>query len=334
MNLTVEEIMVKQRMIVATTHVDRHFVQITKEALANSAEQINSGSRIVLTVEHDITIPPFGKGLKAWVESRDDGEHQLVLENEWFDDILWTDCGDGTRLFKQESESDRLPFTDVYSNLPNDAFISYDMVNFNHGRDVEAFLNEIRSQSAIEFSTSMFGRKSLIPDPELLIGISKTIGAYLIARSVLEKAGEKTLALASEDIARFYTFIRSVVITALKYARPRNRPVTYVFVARGEPTLEFVARSSDPDLVIGAMTIEKLEVALGQAHFYHSSLGALKIQYLLADDGQWKFNYLLTNTGAVIGTEESLSRRAKRFELLTKENKSIETTEGPEQPND
>ena len=122
--------MTRTKLIVATTHIDRQFTQISKEALEDAADQVNRGSRPLLTVEHDPTLPPFGKGVKASVELRDDGHHELVVEHEVFDEVLWTDLPDGTKLFRQESATDKLPFSDRYSELPDDPFISFDPVNF------------------------------------------------------------------------------------------------------------------------------------------------------------------------------------------------------------
>lgn len=303
-------------------------MRMTKEALEGAADQINSGNRLLLTVEHDLTIPPYGKTIKAWVEPRDDGEFQLVVENEIFDTIYWVELSNGSKLFKQESDADNYPFADRYAGITDEVFLSYDWVNFDSEEDMRSFIEDIKSQSDLEFSAGEFGRKSYIPDPEFLIGVAKAIGAYLIARNVLNKVGDKVLEIASEDIAKFYTFVKSVVSSAVKYARPQNRPITYAFIVSGDPTLEFIARSSNAGLVVSAVTLENLEAALSQANFYYSTFGAVKIQYLLNDDGAWKFNYLLTNTGGVIGTEESLSRRAKRFELLGQQVESMNRTEG------
>lgn len=309
----------KEKVVVATTHLDRHFMKITREALEGAAEELNAGGRLPSMIEHDQTLPPFGKTLKAWVEPRDDGEFQLVVERETFEEILWTELGDGTKIFKQESATDRLPFVDRYADVAGDLFLSYDWMNFDSKSDIKAFIEEIKSESGAEFTANVFGRKSLIPDPEFIIGIAKVIGAYLVARNVLNKVGDKVLELAADDAAKFYEFVKASVVSAVKYARPKGRPVTYVFVARGNLTLEFIARSSDADLVISAVSLERLEAALSQARFYFESLGAVKIQYLLNSDGKWEFNYLLTDTGAVIGTEKSLRSRAKRFELLVEQ---------------
>ena len=110
----------KRRAILSTTHIDRHFMRMTKEALEGAAEQINGGSRALLTIEHDSTIPPYGKTINACVEPRDDGEFQLVVEHEIFDKISWTELSDGSKLFKQESDTDQYPFTDRYAALTDE----------------------------------------------------------------------------------------------------------------------------------------------------------------------------------------------------------------------
>src|SRR5205807_2262504 len=109
------------------------------------------------------------------------------------------------------------PFSDRYSELPEDPFISFDPVNFGSQSDSVAFIDDIKRGSKIEFSISSFGRKSLIPDPELLVGITKTIAGYLLAKKVLEKTADKVLDLAADDLAKFYTFIRAVITSAVRY---------------------------------------------------------------------------------------------------------------------
>ena len=139
--------------------------------------------------------------------------------------------------------------------------------------------------SNIEFSISSFGRKSLIPDPELLVGITKTIAGYLLAKKILEKTADKVLDLAADDLAKFYTFIRAVITSAARYMTPKGRPITYIFVRGTDLRIEFIARSADAKLVMSAMTLEGLENALSKASFYRSTLGAVRIQYLLNTTG-------------------------------------------------
>lgn len=322
----------KQEAVISTTHLDRHFMRLTKGALEKAAQSINEGRRLLLTIEHDVTIPPYGKSLDARVELRDDGEYQLVVTQEVFEDILWASLQDGTPIFKQESESDRYPFADRYEDIPTTEAVLYDYVNFASKEALGSFINDIKSQAGIEVETGVFGRKSFIPDPEFIIRISQIIVTYLIGKKVMDKVvdkvGDKLIDLAVEDITKFYSFVKSVIKSAVKYAQPSGRPITYIFVAPGNPTVEFVVRSADTDLVISAMLLEKLEKALSQANYFYESLGAVRIQYLLSEKGEWQFNYLLTGTGAVIGTERSLHQRRQRIEMLIQASKEKGDSEG------
>jgi hypothetical protein len=309
----------KQEVILATTHIDLHFERFTKNALEQMNEIINGDAKPLVTYDHDMAIPPAGKILESRIELREDGEYQLVATQEFFERTQWVELEDGTRVFKQESETDRHPFSNKYEEVSDEYAVSFDFVNFESKEAVRSFIQEVEEQSGTEFEAGMHGRKSLIPDPEFIIQLSKVIAGYLLAKKVIDKVGDKVAELIAEDVAKFYSFARSVIFTAAKYSRPKGRPITYIFVAPGDPYIEFVARSTNPDLVTDAVLLEKLEAALSKAAYLHRKLGAVRIQYLLNDKGEWEFNYLLTDKGAVIGTEKSLARRARRVELMVKE---------------
>src|SRR6185503_12734092 len=197
----------KQTGIMATTQVDLQFQRFTRAALVDLAARINSGARPCLTIEHDPTLPPFGKIIKAWVEIRDDGEYQLVAEREIFEKSSWAELKDGTKIFRQESETDISPFADRYEALPLGSVICYDPTNFESKEVFDSFVQEIRTDSGEDFSTTVFGRKSFIPDPEVIVRITETVAKYLIASKVLQKAGDKVIDFGCRrycEVLRFY----------------------------------------------------------------------------------------------------------------------------------
>jgi hypothetical protein len=309
----------KQEVIMATTHIDLHYERFTRNALEQMNEIINGEAKPLVTYDHDMAIPPAGKLLESRIELREDGEYQLVATQEYFEEIQWGILEDGTKVFKQESVTDRHPFSNKYEQISDEFAVSFDGINFESKEAMRSFIQEIEEQSGTDFEAGMHGRKSLIPDPEFIVQLSKVITGYLLTKKVIDKVGDKVAELIAEDVAKFYSFARSVIITAAKYARPKGRPITYIFVAPGNPSIEFIARSTDPDVVVNAMLLEKLEGSLSKADYLNKKLGAVRIQYLLNEKGEWEFNYLLTDNGAVIGTEQSLVRRAKRAELMIKE---------------
>jgi len=306
----------KEVQVIATSHIDLHNERIAREALEKAAEDINNGSRPLLTIEHDLTLPPRGKMIRAWVEKRTDDEYQLVALLEYFDKPENITLQDGTQLVKEESDSDQKPFPNRYSLLPDGYTISYDHTNFQSPAAIKRFIREIETDSGTQLHVREFGRKSYIPDPEIILKIAESVAGILITKKLLDKAGDKLIDLATDEIAKFYNLVKATVVTTAKYARPKNRPRTYVFVIPGNPIIEFVACSTDTDLVLSSVLLDKLQAHVSNALEMHEMFNADKIQYLLDPSGSWKFNYLLTKTGTVIGTPAAHVRRAQRLELL------------------
>ncbi len=257
--------------------------------------------------------------MEAWVEPLDDGEYRLVQTGEIFEQFQSTTLPDGTVLLKQESETDRNPFVESNSIESKGFVLAYDRVNFGLEDNRQSFLEEVRNSSCVDFEEAEFFRKSIIPDPEIIVRLSELLVQYLIAKKVLEKVGDKAIDLAIEELAKFYSLVRSAVIAAVKYAIPQNRPITYLFELPGKPFIQFIACSTDPDLVLSAVVQDKLENALTRANQLLDLVHAEKIQFLLNAEGDWEFNYLLTDTGGIVGTEKSFSRRTRRLQLLSPE---------------
>ncbi len=318
----------KNLSILATTNLDRHNERFPKEVLEKIVDDINtSDTSIINTIEHDTTIPPCGKVIKAEIQLRDDGEYQVVATNEYFEEIEWLELNDGTTIFKQGSKEDRRPFKNRYSELKDEYSIGVDWNNFEPKSDYKNYLEEVKNDSNVEFSNGHFGRKSYIPDPEIIIGIVKILGTYLIAKKGLEKIGDKVGDIAAEETEKFYRFVKSAVLNGVKYLKPANRANTYVFVIYPEPLIEFVAKTKDAEKVISALKIEKLDSALDNVAELINRFGATRVQYILDEAGEWKFNYLLTNEGEVIGTKQSLSRRANRIKLFNRDGKTKQLVE-------
>lgn len=311
----------KIRLTMASTRLDRHYCMIAKSALEQEAERIQNGKRVLFTIEHDRTVPPIGKIINAWVEEVENGEFELIGEVEIFDKMSSRPLSDGSILLRQESEVDASPFANPYDFIPDGLHLSYDFVNFEKG-DFEKFLDEVREESNSRFDTSLFGRKSYIPDPELIISLvgaaGLSVGAGIVLKKVAEKALEKVSDQIGDDVAKIYSFIRATVIAAFKYAIPKNRPHTFVFLISKTPLVECIAVSNDPAAVLSAAKIEVFESMIQDASSLVELFEADRVQYLLNEEGQWEINYLLTKKGEVIGTEKSFSRQTKKFELSKK----------------
>ncbi len=305
----------KIKSILSTTHVDLSGDRMTREALEGMVQQIKGERKILFTAEHDRTLPPLGTALDAWIEPTDDGEFALVAVQEVFEDYAVAQFPNGTVLIKQESEEDHRPF--VLQEIPADAVIvASDPANFGSPKEFNRFFEEIRGDSEVEFIRQPIMRKSWLPDPELVIRIGEVALGLQVTRKVLEKAQDNLVAEIADDLSKLYRLPKSAIVAIVKHARPKNRPITYVFEMDPKPFIELVAISADADFVLTALAKHNIQQILATATEYRDRLGAERVQFLLNDRGEWEFNYLLTHNGAVIGTQKSFSRRERRLELM------------------
>lgn len=311
-----------QRVIVgATTHIDRHNTRLTKEALESMARQINSNRKPVFTIEHDTTLPPIGKLLQAWVKPTEDGEYKLLILQETFEKEEPITLPDGSRGIKKQSETDGNPFVNKAKYVPEKVTLEADLANFTSLSDYETFLKEVKDATPMPFESGEIGRKSFIPDPEIVITIGKGILAYFAAKKIIDtfggKISDKLADKVSDDIVEFYLWIKTVLLKYAKYVVPKNRPVTYIFSVPITPHIELVARTSDASEVVAAIMLDNLEEPFKRAQEYRDTLGAERVQFLLNEDGEWRLNYMLTDKGEVIGTKKSFSRKARQFDLVS-----------------
>lgn len=306
----------------ATTHIDRHNMKMSKEALELAADQVNkSGSVPSVGLNHDLTIMPLGKVIKAEVNKMDDGEYQIEITQEMFETLNILEFNDGEKYIEEKSETDKRPFAEPYFDT-NKIGLSYDSVNFKSKQDMDDFLSSVTRE--YDVNLQMIARKQLIPDPEIIFTISQSVLAVLVGKKIFDKAVDKLLDKALDEVDNFYSFVKSTITKYIKYAIPKNRPITYVFQMSESMNIELIAITQDVELLMKAIEDDKIKKVLARIEDIKQKFEINRIQFLLNDKGEWEFNYLLTLEGAVIGTEKSYSRKAKALELFRKEKEKLD----------
>jgi len=289
-----------------TTSVDRHGDCFTRDALLQAQALMNGPTCLYVGLEHDYTVPPLGKVVAAKIRDRPDGVTELVVTQEIFERELWATLPDGTALFKAESETDRRPFSMPADR--DDTELSVDPNSFPASASPDAFFQAVAADaSATTFVRGTHFRKSMVPDPELVVTIGKMLVASFLGKKLIDKVVERVGEAASEDALKLYRLLRNAILTFARY--PWNRPVCYIVQLPGDPFVEFVAKTSSPEHLIDALATGHCRDAVEQAISLDRLFGVRRIQFLLDDDGKWEFNFLLTRDGAVIGTEASYARR-------------------------
>lgn len=305
-------------VILATTKVDAHNTKIHKEALEGAADDICNGKyAIPITIEHDLTTMPIGKIIKAHVGKYDDNDYALYAESDIFESNYLILDGQ-TYVFLKSTIDDR-PFSSDVKNDNDKLSILTDSVNFESYDAANDFFEELRRDCDIE--TSYIFRKSVIPDPELIFQLVETsvnaLFIYLASKTALEKIENHVLENALTELDNLYATIKTVIFSAVKHFRPKNRPVTYVFQLCRKFLIEFIVQTADPNIVLESLAVEKLLDALDAIERLQSLFSNfLKIQLVYdIDEKVWKFNYLTTEKGEVIGTELAYNATMRKFEI-------------------
>lgn len=309
----------KQRYIVSSTHLDSQGFMMLKSALDSMLPQLNGKRKPRLGLEHIRTFPPFGAISNGEVFQGDDKQYYLSAEMMYFDRQEFITLDDGTRLVKEYFSEGEYPFIECEENEVEKLSIATDPANFEKLNEHKEIYKLVKQESDLEFETSEFGRKSELPDPETVITITTIIATTLgiIKSKVTEKLGDAI----GEDLAKFYRLISKLTVETIKKAKPSNRPKNFVIsYPNTECNIELVITTHKADRVLNSLMTEKLKTVADKVEQL-KNLDAEKIQFTFNDNDIWEFNYLLTRTGAVIGTIKSFNKRNELYnKILEKQN--------------
>jgi len=309
------------KAVMVTTHLDSHGMRFTKGALDGMARDI--GQRPVRTlVDHDRTLPPWGRITHAAVVPMADGEYSLVGTIQPFEAVGQVVLPDGQRCVRL-GPNDGRPLARPKTADPNKLGLWHDSVNFASNADLLAFLGELESLGPYDGGT--FGRKSAVPVPEIIIQVPTWLlvaagtATALVAKRVVDKVADQLATDIAQDMHRLYMFLTRAPAALLRHAIPKDRPATCIYYVATDPWVEFVVTSSRPETFVEAIDLAKLKGLVEEAGNLKDVLGASEVQYRYSDTGTWALNYFLTQDGSVIGTQAAIDAGNKRLELMLKE---------------
>lgn len=302
----------------ATTEVDKHNCRITKEALEEAIKKINTGKYVPsMGLEHDSSLMPIGKTYKAELRPLKNGEYAAYIYQETFENFNVFKSKEFGTLYEASISSDSRPFADTEPENIEKFTVQFDPVNFGY-ESFELIKEQISKDIDVEIKTFM--RKSVIPDPEVVFNFIKDSFILLAATQTLNKTVEKV----SSDGSNLYDKIKQIVIKAVKYIKPSNRPITYVMKENRGYILELLIRTADPNVLFQALSSEKLSTFINDVDSVKDVIDepTYKIQYIYNENNAcWEFNYLSTSTGKVIGSEKCYKKTMKLSSEFLKKHK-------------
>lgn len=316
----------EDEVIFATTHVDSHGDRLAVSALEDMAAGLREVA-VRWTIEHDPTVLPLGRIARARVVELADGEHALLVQPERFEALREITLPGGSQAIEFGVPGHDVSFAVHRHEKRDEYYVAYDRVNFESQDDIHAFLTEVRAVAP--FEERVFGRKSLIPDPQLILQLPAAFLTFEATRRIGGKVLDRLGDDIAEDAHRIYQFATTAAVALLKRAIPKGRPVTCVYEVDADPKVQFVVRGDDAQTFEAAIDLERLRELWRQAVDLRDALDAIEVQYLY-DGGEWRFNYLLTGQGRIIGTPIALEEANRRMALLIEEAQRLEALEDSE----
>lgn len=304
-----------ERIVMSSNRLDSHGEVMMKEALEGAAVQINGEKKIPYVMNHKRELPPLGILVDGRTEQQDDlillTAAPMLFPKREIINI------EGVELIK-ESFEEQFKIISRYDEEITGLSISLDPSNFNSDQELEILtrnIHQIDKAALIE----MHGRKSDQPSPELIISI---FAGSAVGRFILEKLAEDVLddfyEMGKKQLKSFAEYAGRVMNLTREKATPKNKRLTTIFEVHSDPFIELAIKSDDPSMISKALNEKKLLVVKTEIQKFMKHFPVDRIQFLLSETGNWKFNYLITKKGEVVGQKPGFverDRQYKRYEM-------------------
>ncbi|MEP7163042.1 MAG: hypothetical protein ABI741_00030 [Ferruginibacter sp.] len=304
-----------ERIVMSSNQIDSHGDRMTKEALEGAVKTINASRKLPYNMNHRRELPPLGIMADGQIEERKElvlltAAPMLFSKHEMIEI-------EGVLLVK-ESFDEELLIVSRYEEGADELSISLDPTNFTSVEEFERLNSKIYAMDK-SASLEMHGRKSQIPAPELIISVAAaTELAKFIIKKISEDVVDDFYEAAKKKIKEFGSYAASVAKLTREKAVPKNKRLSTIFEIHTQPFIELVVKSDDPSLISKGLNPNKLIIVRKEIQKFSNHFDIDKIQFILSDTGNWKFNFLITNKGEVIGqksTFEERDKQYKRFEI-------------------
>lgn len=307
-----------RKQIIATNDVDMQSEKLADKVLFDIAEEINSNESVIkMGLNHDVSIMPVGKVIKGTVVNMKDSTLGVEAQiDDFMYDFQKIIGPDKEILYTASSALDKRLFMEYEAEEKERITVLLSPLNFIEDEYEE--LKQIISdecEALVEDSI----KKSFIPDPEIVIQLLIGTMICLTTKKTVEKTAEKLAEKISDDIAKGYDNLKKIIV----YIGRRivgSKETTYVLTEPGQD-VELVIITSNPEDVLNAIEIASNGYIASQSEKYRRYLnGTLKkIQFLYnVENKKWEVNYMVTNTGEVIGSEQSYERAVKLYNTIMK----------------
>ena len=238
-----------RKQIIATSGKDRHNQQIPEKELLEIVQKINEeNASMRIGIEHDPTLLPIGKIVKAKMISINENEIAIEAEiDEFINDFNKMIGPYGDTWYMGESKLDTRPFVQNTHDYKGNILFSINPIYFQN-RDFE-FVKRTLEQEEIKVEENV--QKAFSPEVQLVIEVVERLMVFLL----LKKSTEKITDAIADDIVKLYSLLKKGI--GLFFNNICEHCKKVVVLSASNSPIELVVSANDADLVINAY--EKLE---------------------------------------------------------------------------
>ncbi len=175
-----------------------------------------------------------------------------------------------------------------------------------------------------ELRTEVHARKAAQLDPELIFKIATSSLIYHfikpmvkeIGKKLAKDFGDKIYEVSKENLKKFQSYVQKTISLTRNKTVPRNKPLVSIFEIPGSPYVELFAKNDDAALIANALSEKKFEIIRSEIDRFSKFVTIDEIHFSLTAKGKWKFTYLISTRGEIIGTQSSFKERDKIHERI------------------
>lgn len=299
------------KVVISSTSVDSHGDKQSVELLKKGVESINSSSKMRMLINHRRDLPPLGYWDHAEVEERNTvsllkAEPILYQKRE----II---TSEKTTLIK-ESFDYPIAFTGRFYEQNELTTVTIDKNNFQSWDVVDYITKKLTEESNEPIVVNFDTRKNLLPEPRIIISLATYYSViHPLIEPLIKKVGENIAEdfykKSKEKLKTLLTSVRSYIRSVREESLPKEKEMITIFEIPGTPYIELHAKTNDADFIVKSLSGNRLSKVHKRIKELNQTLTLKEVHFKLNDKGQWKFIYLITDDGAIVGTKEIMNKR-------------------------
>lgn len=294
-------------------------IEITRKAIDSLVNSADEGRALPFVVEHDPSCMPIGKITELWAEpfEREYAAMGRVHIEEGARAV--THMKSGASLVCLGFVEAPKPFVRKSRDGKGDLLaIGVDRANFQDAQSHAAFVDAVVRIDE-EIACRGIARHSLVPEPliefvlsNIHIKMAVALGLWTIRRveKFVRYTVDETLKKTADSIAAVLSEKMKRIVKAYSQRKTKDqRPILVEIAIPGDLDLILLARV-DGRAEFPGIDLKNLTAEMEK---YGDLLQQAEEVTFLRTDTSWKFQYLKTRTGEVLGSQECYSRTLKRL---------------------